>query len=199
MSLAPPALSRRAAREQSAFRALLEAMARPGTVGRIAPHPEGGSFAAPIAVLEALLDHEVGFALVPDHDAARETLLRYTGSRVQTPERADYLLCHGAEGIAAGLRAAMDGQLEYPDRSGTVVALVASVSGREGAGEMVRLAGPGVRTTAEVWVDGVTREHRSLFVERNRSVPNGVDLVLVASDGCLTCLPRYTRIVTGAT
>jgi alpha-D-ribose 1-methylphosphonate 5-triphosphate synthase subunit PhnH len=132
-----PGLSPRGAREQSAFRALLEAMARPGTVGRVDPHPGGGPFAAPLALLESLLDHEVTFAVVPDADAAREPLLRYTGSRASPPERADYLLCHGADGIAAGLRAAKDGELEYPDRSGTLVALVESV----GAGDVLSCCG----------------------------------------------------------
>jgi alpha-D-ribose 1-methylphosphonate 5-triphosphate synthase subunit PhnH len=185
-----PGLSPRGAREQSAFRALLEAMARPGTVGRVDPHPGGGPFAAPLALLESLLDHEVTFAVVPDADAAREPLLRYTGSRASPPERADYLLCHGADGIAAGLRAAKDGELEYPDRSGTLVALVESV----GAGDVLWLAGPGVRTTVDVRVGGFTAEHRQLFAERNASVPTGVDLVLIDADGRFTCLPRYTRI-----
>jgi phosphonate C-P lyase system protein PhnH len=218
--MSAPALSVRGAREQAAFRALLEAMARPGTVGRAEPHPEGGPFGAALGLLEALLDHEVSFAVVPDADAAREPLLRYTGSRAFPPERADYLLCHGAEGIAAGLRAAKEGELEYPDRSGTVVALVSAVSARpgralgesggrphpprawtalpllpEGEGERpLTLAGPGVRTTVDVWVDGFTAEHRRLFAQRNAAVPNGVDVVLVAPDGRFTCLPRYARI-----
>lgn len=186
-------LSSRAAREQAAFRALLEAMARPGTVGRVEPHERGGPFAAALALLQALVDHEVSFAVVPDLETAREPLLRYTGSRAFPPGRADFLLCHGA-GVAEGLRAARSGDLEYPDRGATVLAMVASVGDAPGAGERLRLAGPGVPGSIDVWVDGFTAEHRSLFAERNRAVPNGVDAVLVAADGRFTCLPRYTRI-----
>jgi alpha-D-ribose 1-methylphosphonate 5-triphosphate synthase subunit PhnH len=188
-----PTLSVRAAREQGAFRRLLEAMARPGRVERVDPHPEGGPFAAALGVLESLLDHEVTFAVVPDDQGARELLLRYTGSRAAPPERADFLLGHG-EGVAGALGAAKPGELEYPDRSATVVALVAVVSERTGAGERLRLAGPGVPDTIDVWVDGFPAPLRALRDERNRGLPNGVDLVLVAPDGRFTCLPRYTRV-----
>lgn len=191
--MTPPTLSERAAREQGAFRRLLEAMARPGTVAEVAPHADGGRFAAPLALLEALLDHEVSFAVVPDADDARQPLLRYTGSRAFPPERADFLLCH-SEGISEGLRSARDGELEYPDRSATVVALVDAVDAGGNRGERLTLAGPGVNGTIDVWIAGFGGAEQALFAQRNAGLPQGVDLVLVAPDGRFTCLPRYTRI-----
>lgn len=188
-----PTLSERGLREQQAFRRLLEAMARPGTVAEVAPHAEGGRFAAPVALLEALLDHEVSFAVVPDADEARQPLLRYTGSRAFAPERADFLLCHGP-GIAEGLRVARDGELEYPDRGATVVALVDAVDASGRLGERLTLSGPGVNGSIDVWVAGFGRAEQSLFLSRNAGVPQGVDVVLVAPEGRFTCLPRYTRI-----
>lgn len=190
-----PILTTRAAREQASFRVLLHAMARPGTVGKIAPHEQGGPFAPAVALLESLLDHEVSFAVLPDQVVAREPLLRYTGSRIFPAEQADFLLCHGP-GIVRGLQVARLGDLEYPDRSATVVALVTSVGT---TGERLTLSGPGISGEIDVWVDGFTIEHQRLFVKRNAVVPNGVDVVLVAPDGHFTCLPRYTRIkgVTG--
>jgi alpha-D-ribose 1-methylphosphonate 5-triphosphate synthase subunit PhnH len=193
VSLAIPRLGARAEREQVAFRALLDAMARPGTVGRVRPHAEGGDMAAAVALLEAVLDHEVAFALLPDDLATREALLRYTGSRLAAPERADFLLCRGA-GLDEGLRVAREGELEYPDRSATVVALVGAVAAAPVAGEPLRLSGPGVNGSIELWVAGFTAGQRAAFAARNSGRPLGLDLVLVAPDGRFTCLPRYTRI-----
>jgi alpha-D-ribose 1-methylphosphonate 5-triphosphate synthase subunit PhnH len=193
VSVAIPTLGARAEREQLAFRALLDAMARPGTVARVAPHAEGGEMAAAVALLEAVLDHEVAFALLPDDPPTRDALLRYTGSRVAAPERADFLLCRGP-GLDEGLRVARDGELEYPDRGATIVALVDAVAAGPVAGEPLRLAGPGINGSIEVWVAGLTAAQRSAFADRNGGLPLGVDLVLVAPDGRFTCLPRYTRI-----
>jgi alpha-D-ribose 1-methylphosphonate 5-triphosphate synthase subunit PhnH len=193
VSAAVPTLGARAEREQVVFRRLLDAMARPGTVARVAPHPEGGALAAAVALLEAVLDHEVTFALLPEAPAVRDALLRYTGSRVAAPAQADFLLCHGS-GLDEGLRVAREGELEYPDRSATIVALVEAVAATPAAGEGLRLAGPGVNGSIDVRVAGFTAAQRSAFADRNRGVPLGVDLVLVAPDGRFTCLPRYTRI-----
>jgi alpha-D-ribose 1-methylphosphonate 5-triphosphate synthase subunit PhnH len=193
VSVSIPTLGARAEREQVAFRALLDAMARPGTVGRVRPHAEGGELAAAVALLEAVLDHEVAFALLPEAPAARDALLRYTGSRVAAAEQADFLLCRGP-GLDEGLRVARHGELEYPDRSATIVAVVDGVADTTAAGEALRLAGPGVNGAIELRVTGFTAAQRSAFARRNRGVPLGVDLVLVAPDGRFTCLPRYTRI-----
>ncbi|HEY3080146.1 MAG TPA: phosphonate C-P lyase system protein PhnH [Chloroflexota bacterium] len=188
-----PTLSSRVAREQASFRAVLDGMARPGTIGRLARYGPGGAFAPAVQLLEALLGHGVSFAVLPDAPEPREALLRRTGSRVYPPQEADFLLCHGP-GIAEGLRAARDGRLEYADRGATLIALVPSVASVAGGGTRLTLAGSGVPGGRDVWVDGFTAEHRALFAQRNRAVPLGVDLVLVALDGAFTCLPRATRI-----
>jgi alpha-D-ribose 1-methylphosphonate 5-triphosphate synthase subunit PhnH len=193
MTVETPALSARAAREQRVFRALLERMARPGTIGQVAPHEQGGAFAPAVALLEAVLDHEVSFAVLPDSAEAREPLLRYTGSRVFKPERADFLLCR-AGGIVDALARAKHGELEYPDRSALVVALIAGVSAELDLPNQLDLSGPGINGAVALSVDGFGRDLQAAFARRNRGVPLGVDLVLVAPDGRFTCLTRYTRI-----
>ncbi|MGH2588592.1 MAG: phosphonate C-P lyase system protein PhnH [Dehalococcoidia bacterium] len=188
-----PVLSARSAREQRVFRALLNAMARPGTVGVVGPHPSGGRPAAAVAMLEAVLDHEVTFAVAPEQSGVIDTLLRLTGSFRAAPEEADYLLCEG-DGIAAALRDAREGTPEFPDRSGTVFALVEHVAEEPGRGEPLTLAGPGIEETRTVWVDGLSKECGELFIARNGDLPMGIDLVLVAPDGRFTCLTRYARL-----
>lgn len=191
-----PLLTPRAGREQQSFRAAMNAMARPGSIDRLPLHPQGGSFAPVVSLLEALLDHEVSFAVLPAQAAVIDTLLRLTGSRVETPSRADYLLCRG-EGILAGLRTAGTGTPEYPDRGGTVIATIDGVSdGPDGNGAApLTLAGPGIDGTRTVWLYGVPAQTWTVRAERNADLPLGVDLILVAADGRFTCLSRYTRIV----
>ena len=113
----------RGAREQVTSEGCWRRWRGRGRSGRAEPHPEGGPFAARSGCSESLLDHEVSFAVVPDADAAREPLLR--GHRQpRVPARAGRLRAGDGPGIVAGLRVARDGEFEYPERSGTVVALV---------------------------------------------------------------------------
>jgi alpha-D-ribose 1-methylphosphonate 5-triphosphate synthase subunit PhnH len=193
-ALSAPTLSVRAAREQGAFRVLLDRMARPGTIGQVEPHPSGGESAAVVTLLESLLDHEVSFALLPDDPLLREPLLRYTGSRLYPPEQADFVVARDAVGIQAALQVAKRGELEYPDRSATVVCAVEAVRAEPGIGARLRVTGPGVNGSIELSVAGFDAAARDIFTARNRDVPLGIDLVLVASDGRFTCLTRYTRL-----
>jgi alpha-D-ribose 1-methylphosphonate 5-triphosphate synthase subunit PhnH len=192
--MSTPFLTPRAAREQRVFRALLNAMARPGTVHTANPHPQSGRFAAAVSLLEAVLDHEVTFAIVPEQADLTDTLLRLTGSYVAPPDQADYLLGEGG-GVLRALQQAKEGTAEFPDKSATVLAVVAALSAAPGGGLPLKLAGPGIRETRTVWVDGFAPECRGAFVERNRDLPMGIDLVLVAPDGAFTCLTRYTRLL----
>ena len=191
---AAPHQSERAAREQRTFRAVLDGMARPGTIHALEPHPSGGPACYAVTLLEAVLDHEVTFAVLPDESTAREPLLRYTGSRAVPAGRADWLLGQGT-GIASALVTAKEGDLEYPDRNATVVALVESVSETPVSGERITLAGPGIRDTIELWVSGFSAEDRARFAARNQGLPLGIDLILLGPDGRFACLPRYTRFV----
>jgi alpha-D-ribose 1-methylphosphonate 5-triphosphate synthase subunit PhnH len=189
-----PLLPPTVAREQRAFRALLNAMARPGTVATVAHHPHGGRRAVAVALLEALLDHEVTFAVVPEQAEVIETLLRLTGSRLAPPEEANYLLAEG-DGIAHALRVATTGTPEYPDQGGMVFATISRVSATAGGAPALVLAGPGIDGRRTVWIDGFTDECRRLFTDKNGDLPLGIDLVLAAPDGRFTCLSRYTRII----
>lgn len=191
-----PTLSPRAARELHAFRQLLSAMASPGTVATTAPHEQGGRLAAAVTLLEAVLDHEVSFAVVPGDAQLEETILRLTGSRLAPLIEADYVLAWES-GVVQALCYAQDGDPEYPDRGATVFAAIESVSAEPGQGEPVVLNGPGIRDTVTVWLRGFGPELRHVFRDRARELPLGLDLVLVGVDGRFTCLSRYTRIQEG--
>jgi alpha-D-ribose 1-methylphosphonate 5-triphosphate synthase subunit PhnH len=192
-----PLLTPRSAREQSTFRRLLEALARPGRLHAIAPHDQGGPFAAAVTVLEALLDHEVSFATSPANPEVEEALLRLTGSHTASVGEADYVLAWGA-GVAAAIDAAKTGVPEYPDRGATVIAAVESISGPAGPGHRLRLRGPGIRDSATIAVRGFGPEAVAAFARRNATLPCGLDVVLVTPEGVVAGLGRYTRITEGS-
>lgn len=182
-------LTPRAAREQLTFRVLLNAMARPGSIDVVPLHDSGGEYAAALSVMEALVDHEVTFALVPERPELVDAVLRQTGSRLVALEQAGYVLCE-ADTFSRVLDGAMEGSLEYPDHGATVVCRIASI--REGG--VLALRGPGIEDVTRIAIDGFTDEAIRLLAECNSHPPLGLDLIFVAPDGRVVCLGRYTRI-----
>jgi alpha-D-ribose 1-methylphosphonate 5-triphosphate synthase subunit PhnH len=168
-------------------------MARPGSVGTVDRHEHGGDYAPAISMLEALLDHEVSFAVLPDRADLIELILRQTGSHLVALEDAGYILCDAAS-LPEVLSRARTGDLEYPDRNATVICLVDYVSGEPGRGQQVTLAGPGVNVTTSVWVEPFEGDMLAALQETNAQPPLGVDLILVGPDGRFTCLNRYTKV-----
>jgi alpha-D-ribose 1-methylphosphonate 5-triphosphate synthase subunit PhnH len=158
--------------------------------------PHAGEFGGAVSAIEALVDHEVTFCVVPERTELSDIVLRQTGSRLATLENADYVLCDGAS-LSEVLRRSKDGTLEYPDRGATVICLVQGVSASEAAGLPVLLRGPGIKDTTCVWVDGIDAAACAAFAERNADVPLGADIVFVSRSGAVSCLTRYTRIELG--
>lgn len=182
---------------QSTFRALMDAMARPGTVAcvRAATKPPAPLSPAAAAALVTLCDFDTPVWL----DAALaagagvvDWIRTQTGAEiVRDPAQAAFAVVADAAAIPSLERFAL-GTQEYPDRSTT---LVVQVPGLEG-GERLVLAGPGAAGQVVVAPRGLPAG----FVERlegNRALfPRGVDIVLAGADGVL-CLPRTTRVGRG--
>jgi alpha-D-ribose 1-methylphosphonate 5-triphosphate synthase subunit PhnH len=190
---AAPTLTPRAAREQQTFRVLLEAMARPGSINRLPLHTAGGDYASAISVIEALVDHEVTFAVEPPASDLIEVILRQTGGRRASPGEAEYVLTNSVE-LSRVLGEVMAGNIEQPDKGATVACLVAHLGVEAGAGEPLAISGPGIDGRLVFWAEGFGADPRQVFAERNADPPLGVDLILLTSDGAVTCLPRYTRL-----
>jgi alpha-D-ribose 1-methylphosphonate 5-triphosphate synthase subunit PhnH len=165
-------------------------MARPGLVA-MPGDPEAGEPA--ITILEALLDHEVTFAVFPDRPETVDAILRQTGSHNVMPSAADYVLTDG-ESLAQVLAEVKTGDLEYPERSATIVCLVTGLATETGRGVRLMLAGPGIEDERELSVDGIDAVAVAAIQETNSLPPLGVDLVLVTPDGRFACLTRYTRL-----
>lgn len=176
---------------QSAFRAVLEAMSRPGRVQRL-PRPPASP--APIlpaagAVLLALVDSAT--PVLTDAGPEAEAWLRFHAGcpLAGSPAEADFVLATGTPPPLAALRAGTD---EDPQLSATLILQVEALE--EGSGW--RLTGPGIER--EHWLR-VAGAPPGFIAERTANAalfPRGVDVILCAGDR-VAALPRTTRIEEG--
>jgi alpha-D-ribose 1-methylphosphonate 5-triphosphate synthase subunit PhnH len=173
---------------QAAFRALLQAMARPGQVQRLRALPDSPPPLAPAAAaaLLALVDAET--PVWTDAPAeARAWIAFHTGAmRVEQPGRAEFLLATGPMPPLAALRA---GSEEMPQEGAT---LIAQVGGLE-AGTGWRLTGPGIAQAHRLAVTGLPADFPAQWAANAARFPRGVDVILAAGDA-LAAFPRTLRI-----
>ena len=180
---------------QSTFRLVMDAMARPGGVQRIAavsgvPSPMMRGAAA---IALTLFDHDTPVWLDQRMSATRDVgkwLRFHTGAPVVAdPAACSFALIGEGSALPALDRFAF-GTNEYPDRSTTLIVQVGSLT----QGAAIELSGPGIDGTT---VLRAAVEPADLF-ERlaiNRVLfPRGVDVVLVADDA-VVAIPRTTRCI----
>ena len=173
-----------------AFRAALDALARPGRVreaGGVQP-PEGLSVAAGVLLL-TLADAETPLWLPGRlRGGAEAEWLRFHTNSPQVAEPGQAMFAVGQWGELMPLEGWRMGEPAYPDRSVTLIVEVAALEG----GPMLELSGPGIEKTARlapVLPDGAVAALR-----RNAaSFPLGLDFFLTAG-GWVAGLPRSTRI-----
>jgi alpha-D-ribose 1-methylphosphonate 5-triphosphate synthase subunit PhnH len=181
---------------QSVFRAVMDAIARPGTVRplRALARPPQPLSAVAGAMALTLCDHDTPVWLDPAltiSDAPAAWLGFHTGAPiVKSPADAHFaFVARPAEFIA--LENFSQGTQEYPDRSATIVLQVESFE----AGERLLLQGPGIRDRAALAPAPMPRHFVEQWRQNRARFPRGVDIVLAAPDA-VACLPRTTRIVT---
>lgn len=164
---------------RATFRALVDAMSRPGTVQRAATDP------ADHCVVATLVDHEV---TVHTEDAdLRDALASEGRYEPADPDAADVVHAHGAP--SWDVRDANRGTLVEPSDGATVVYRVASLAaGRDGDATAVRVEGPGVPDERVVSV-GLPAAELDALADAQSSYPRGVDAVLAAGDR-VAALPR---------
>lgn len=187
---------------QRTFRALLEAMARPGRLQQLAPAVVSGLQApglspACAAALLCLVDAEATLWIVPGlaSEALCAWLRFHTGVRlVASPEHADFALAATEKADATLLSALRIGSDESPQGGATLIVDLAALVA-DPAGPALRLTGPGVRDVHRLAVDGLPV---GFWTARDRAVadfPCGIDLVFACGD-TLAAVPRSTRIDT---
>ncbi|QDO97494.1 phosphonate C-P lyase system protein PhnH [Ferrovibrio terrae] len=177
---------------QQAFRALLDAMARPGrvvTVETETGHPDGLSPALAAALLTlADLDTPVWLGPGFDTDAVRTWLRFHSGAPLAAkPDQAAFAVLDAAQMPA--LETFSFGTDESPERGATLLVQVQSLGGPS----LMTWRGPGIKDSISMSFCGLDqslwRQRAALSIE----FPRGVDLYL----GCgrdLVALPRSTAI-----
>lgn len=167
-----------------AFRAVMEAMARPGTIRRItgATPPAPLSPAAGTALL-TLCDAETPLHLAGEagSEAVRAWVAFHTGAPVSAPARCMFAL--GTWDALAPLSSYPAGTPEYPDRSATLIVECAELSGTGAT-----LRGPGIRGTARLSLPEV-----AAFQANHAGFPLGLDFIFTCGDR-LAALPRSTGV-----
>lgn len=176
---------------QRSFRALMSAMAEPGTLHRLDAEVAPPSSLAPAAAIALLVlaDHDTPVWLAPEFaDAVPFIGFHAEAAIARTHADARFAVIMGAS--PAPVLADFDrGEDRYPDRSATVIVVCEALEG----GEITRLSGPGIRGTRDVAPRGL-RAGFWAEVERNgASYPLGVDILLVAGREIMG-LPRSVRI-----
>jgi len=176
---------------QTAFRAVMDALANPGAVQDLAlgltpPAPLTPELAA---IALTLCDHDTPLWL--DADLATDAVvgwLRFHTSAPITGERteAKFALSRDPAIVLAGFGQGTD---LYPDRSTTIILAINAISGDQ----PTTLTGPGIDGSTVIAPQRLPDDFRTQWAENRAQFPRGVDLLLVAN-GQLLGLPRTTRI-----
>lgn len=178
---------------QATFRAVLDALAEPGT-----ERPVAGIAAAPAplspvaaAVIATLADFETAVW----RDATLRTpeieawLAFHTGApAVLDPARAVFAVIGAAEASPDFASFALGTDVD-PSTSATLVLQVAGFAG----GRRYRLAGPGIDGTREVAIASAPADLAARLAANRALFPRGVDLILAGPTSVMG-LPRTTRL-----
>jgi alpha-D-ribose 1-methylphosphonate 5-triphosphate synthase subunit PhnH len=193
MSALAPAFADAAGDSQAVFRAVMDAMARPGTAQALLPvlQPPRPLSRGAGAVALTLLDYETPVWLDAPLAASADVtqwLRFHTGAPI-TPDPRRAVFAFIADTAAA--RDFTDfalGSSEYPDRSTMLVLQVDKFSG-----PAFRLRGPGLAGEGALSVTPCPEDFADRLRNNHALFPRGVDLLLVTDDA-VAALPRSTQI-----
>jgi alpha-D-ribose 1-methylphosphonate 5-triphosphate synthase subunit PhnH len=177
-------------REHEAFRHILQAFARPGSVHRLSQEVVDRKSALTLLAC-SLFDAESTLAALTDETSASVRQLGIlTGCRVAAPADADFVLV-GTGGASSVLHELRTGTPEFPDNGSTLVYSVDRICPSGGSWTWT---GPGIQGSADPLVEGFPWQEWNALREVNSSYPLGLDAVFLDQQGTLMALPRSTRL-----
>lgn len=172
---------------QACFRAVLDAMARPGRV-----HTAGLDLDPPLplcpaaaAVILTLIDHETPLWIDPGAGGVRDWIAFHCGAAFAEMQAAAFVFARELPKLG-DLRQGSDAA---PEDSATVILQLS----RLGAGRRYRLSGPGLRAPSMFAGDGLPEDFVSAWAANHALFPCGVDLILCAGTE-LAALPRSVTV-----
>ncbi len=191
---------------QATYRALLDAMSRPGRVFQVPRRaygaPPAGFMPPALTILKTLCDHRVSFSIGRAED--RGEWIRYLEVNLSTPfgslEQADYALFDGSV-FEEGFSGLKRGTLEFPEHSATALIgvreLAEEAAHRDEGACTLLLEGPGVKGRARLSAAGLHRRYVEERGRANRFFPMGIDIILADPGGRVAGIPRTSRVEVG--
>ncbi len=172
---------------QACFRAVLDAMARPGTIHHVRapsdPPPPLGRAAA--ATVLTLVDQDTPVWLDSAAEGARDWIGFHCGAPPAALEQAAFALALRPVPMQR-LHAGSD---DAPESGATLILQLAAL----GAGQRFRLSGPGLKATSEFMAEGLPPGFAADWAANCALFPRGIDLVLCAGDR-VAAFPRTLQI-----
>jgi alpha-D-ribose 1-methylphosphonate 5-triphosphate synthase subunit PhnH len=195
MPAAAPAASARHLADQAVFRAVMDAMARPGRINALtalpasSPAPLNGGAAA-IALCLADFETPLWLDEAARNGDAAAWLRFHTGARITGDPREAVFAFVTDTRNAPDFQAFAPGTLDYPDRSTTFILQVDAF----GSGATRRLTGPGIADAAAFSASPLPEDFDARLAANHALAPRGMDFILV-SPSAVAALPRSTRVV----
>lgn len=188
---------------QHNFRALMDAMSRPGTIFKLKKH--GFSLNQRLfnpnilTVLKTLGDKNVTFCLGTIYDEEYTTYIEInTGMRPVAIEYADYAVFYG-KFYDDAISRVNTGTLEFPESSSCVIISVEKIL--EGAGlesaaghKLIKMKGPGIKDASKISLTGFDLKFARMITKLNAAFPLGTDVIFAGEDGNIACMPRTSMI-----
>ncbi|WP_065749912.1 phosphonate C-P lyase system protein PhnH [Bradyrhizobium paxllaeri] len=182
---------------QSTFRSVMDAMARPGSIQRIASvaGTPDAMMRGTAAIALTLFDHDTPVWLdswmSATADVARWLKFHTSAPIVADSSIAGFALVGDPVNLPPLDRFAF-GSNEYPDRSTTLILQVESLTD----GPVVELRGPGIDGAATLRASIEPQDLFERLAVNATLFPRGIDVVLVHDDA-IVAIPRTTRLVRG--
>jgi alpha-D-ribose 1-methylphosphonate 5-triphosphate synthase subunit PhnH len=176
---------------QRAFRALLQALARPGVVQTVAHDaaPPRGLMPATAALLLALTDEDTAVWWQRPDAAVVQWLRFFTGApQAAAPARASFAVTSAADELPP-LTDFAPGSATAPATSATLLIEVPALAG----GQALEWRGPGIRAESRVAIAGLAAGFWGQWQANGAAFPQGVDVVFIAGRE-IVGLPRTTRV-----
>jgi len=172
---------------QACFRAVLDAMARPGKLHALAAamQPPGPLDPATAAVLLTLADAETPLWLDAAATPAYPWIAFHCGAPLAAADAASLALALGPvrlDSFAAGTD-------DAPELGATLVLQVPAL----GSGTAFVLSGPGLATPATLAIEGLPVSFAAEWAANHALFPRGVDIILCAG-GHVAALPRTVQL-----
>ncbi|WP_245417939.1 phosphonate C-P lyase system protein PhnH [Cohaesibacter celericrescens] len=179
---------------QAIFRAIMDAMARPGTIIPVQTDARPPASLIPLsgAIIATLADADTPLWLdrkLADDKTLIEWLTFHVGAPLAVePSQATFsVFSSGADLLP--LEVFAKGSQDYPDRSTTLIIQVEKLSNQR----LWSLSGPGIKDSNDFAVEPISPLFASQWADNNDLYPRGVDVIVVAPDA-IACLPRTTKI-----